>query len=168
MSTLVSRLLYASIYGYMWINTCSGAFRHWFRDIPVSALHCVCVQFEQPPLSLSFLKNLTAYSWEIRWRPVLCLPSLIRPQSDSFQDEMKMASVNPALRLQAVIQCASLGTGWGCSRERCSRRGRYRQVLQLWHNANALLPSNVPENTAVICGPSEHSRAEINSTCVVS
>lgn len=68
-----------------------------------------CVQFKQLPLASSVLVNLIAFSWEIRWRPVSSLPLLRGPQRHSFQDEIKMASVNPAFQLQAVIQRASLG-----------------------------------------------------------
>lgn len=133
---------------YIWIRTCFVAFRHWFHHIPMSALCSI----KQLPLSLSPLVNLIAFSWEIRWRPVSCLPLLRGPRRHSFQKEIKMASVNPAFQLQAVTQCVSLGTGWDCSGERYSRQGRYK------------LPSNVSENTAIICGPSEHSKPEINST----
>lgn len=106
-----------------------------------------CAEFKQLPLSLSPLVNLIALSWEIRWRPVSCSPSLRGPQRHSFQDEIKMASVNPAFQLQAVIQRVSPGTGWGCSSWGIQQEGQIQaDTVAAWHNANALLPGNVSED----------------------
>ncbi len=114
-----------------------------------------CVQFNQLPPSLALLVNLIAFSWEIRRRPISCVPLLREPQRHSFQDEIKMASVNPAFQLQAVTQRVSLGTGWDCSRERYSRKGRYSQILCSQAQCKC-------SHIAIICGLCKHGGAEIN------
>lgn len=68
---------------------------------------CITVKFTQLPLSPSRLIDLIALSTEIRLSPVSCVPLIRESKRRSVQDEIKMASVNPAFQLQTVTQRVS-------------------------------------------------------------
>lgn len=111
-----------------------------FTELPPSAI-MACV--------LDCVK-LGDYSW-------LRLPHLI---SQSMRwgragEDIKMASANPACRLQTATQVCL----WGWGVRHCAA----------WHRAhkNTLHPSDAWGGTAIICQPSQPSRAETDVTIIL-
>lgn len=129
-------------------------------------LMCITVKFTQLPLSPSRLVDLIALSREIRLGPVSRVPLIRESKRHRAQDEIKMASVNPAFQLQTVTQRVS-GDRLGVQQEEIQaiRADRVRYCVA-WHNANALHPGDVSEETAIICEPSQPGGAEIGSEII--
>lgn len=129
-------------------------------------LMCITVKFTQLPLSPSRLVDLIALSSEIRFVPVSCVLLIRESKRRGAQDEIKMASVNPAFQLQTVTQRVS-GDRLGVQQEEIQaiRADRVRYCVA-WHNANALRPGDVSEEAAIICEPSRPGGAEIGSEII--